>query len=255
MESHWISCRTPRSGTRLRLFCFPYAGRGASTFRDWVRDAPEWLDVCPIQLPGREGRWGEEPFSRLEPLIDVLCHELAPCFQRPFALFGCSMGAIIAFELARALARRDRTPVHLFTAARRAPGRPESCPPIHHLCDDEFIRQLGRYAGTPSEVLDSPEVISVYLPSIRADFALCERYVYRRGDVLQCPVTVFGGRTDPHVSLDDLADWRSVAASSFALQMFDGGHFFVHSQGTTLLRAIASQLSGQAAMLEASTVA
>jgi medium-chain acyl-[acyl-carrier-protein] hydrolase len=234
----------------MRLFCLPYAGRGASTFREWQREAPPWLDICAIQLPGRENRWTEEPFSRIEPLVRALCDDLASYFEPPFALFGCSMGALIAFELARALTPRDRTPSHLFAAARRAPGRPESCPPCHHLSDEEFVRQLGAYAGTPREILESPEVMSVYLPSIRADFALCERYVYGGGDTLACPVTVFGGRQDPHVSMDDLAAWQSVTSSSFGLRTFDGGHFFVHDNRTALLEAITTELGRHARFAE-----
>ncbi|MGH9350161.1 MAG: thioesterase II family protein [Vicinamibacterales bacterium] len=243
MTSPWIAHRVQKPAARVRLLCFPHAGAGASVFRPWTRAADETLDVCPVQLPGRETRWGEPPIDRVEPLVDALCDAVAPCIEDRYALFGCSMGAVVAFELARALRRRSLpSPSHLFVAARRAPTRLDRRAPIHHLSDAELVRRIGAYAGTPAEILASADVMSLYLPAIRADFTLCETYVCQPGPLLDCPVNVFGGHLDSEVTPDDLAAWRDVTVSSCRVQMFDEGHLFLHSQQSVLLDTIASEL-------------
>ena len=227
----------------MRLLCFPYAGRGAATFWSWCRVAPETVEVCPVQLPGRDARHDERPYSAVEPLVEALCDGLAPWLEQPFALFGSSMGALIAFEFARALSRRSLPrPAHVFLAARRGPGRPAPRKPIRHLPDDEFLEEVGTCAGTPPEILADRAVMQFYLPLLRADFALCERYTYRSGPPLQSPVTVLGGRMDPDVSLRDLVAWRAATRASFNLWLFSGDHFFVHSCGAEVLRLIVEQL-------------
>jgi medium-chain acyl-[acyl-carrier-protein] hydrolase len=243
MASSWIAYRLPKPHARVRLLCFPYAGSGASMYRKWVEEAPPDLDVCPVQLPGREGRCHETPYSTLEPLLDVLCDELAPWTDAPFALFGCSMGAIVAAELADALQRRaGKTAAHLFVAARRAPGRPDSRPPTAGLSNAEFLAQLREYNGTPSELLDDPDAMAFYLPCLRADFALCERFVPRPGATIDCPLTVLGGTEDADVSPDDLEAWRPVTTSAFASCTFAAGHFFVNTCRDAVLATVVARL-------------
>jgi medium-chain acyl-[acyl-carrier-protein] hydrolase len=251
IDCRWTPYRVHRPAARLRLLCFSYAGVGASIFRPWIAHAPDAIDVWPIQLPSKGARFREAPHSRIEPLIDELCEALASCLCGPYALFGCSMGAVVAFELARAARRRGMaSPVRLFAAARRPPDRPDAHQPMHLLPDDEFIRQLSAFDGTPPELLASAEVMACYLPSIRADFALCERYVYRDEPRLDCPLTALGGDADPYVSVGELSAWCTATNASFTMRVFEGNHFFVQSCWPAVLRAVADDCRADLASRE-----
>jgi medium-chain acyl-[acyl-carrier-protein] hydrolase len=239
----WVTCSRPRTQARLRLFCFPYAGGGASIFRAWPDDLPG-MQVCPVQLPGRENRLREPCFIRLEPLVQALVQALPPYLDMPYAFFGHSLGALIGFELARALVRENRSgPVHLFVSGHSAPQVQSLEPPIHQLPEPDFIKELRCLNGTPGEVLQHAELMALLLPVLRADFAINETYVYTPGTLLDCPISAFGGLQDNLASRDDLAAWRDQTRSTFTLRMFPGDHFFLHSARPLLLRAIVHDLA------------
>jgi medium-chain acyl-[acyl-carrier-protein] hydrolase len=231
--------------TRLRLFCFPYAGGGASIFREWPAELPPGIQVCPVQLPGRESRWGEAPFTRLSSLVETLANVLHPLLNVPFALFGHSMGALISFELARRL-RRDtgEVPVHVFVSAARAPQIPDPWPPIHQLPDSEFANQLVRFNGIPAEVLQNAELMRMVLPTLRADFTLYETYVHQPEEPLSCPLSAYGGRQDSRVPAVHVAGWRAQTRGAFAFRGFPGDHFFLFNARRQLLRDLSAELSG-----------
>ena len=232
----------PGGGARMRLFCFPYAGGGASAFRTWQEAVPEGVEVCPVYLPGRERRFREPARTRMEPLADELLESLRPHLDAPFALFGHSMGAAIAFEVARRLDREGMAPAHLFVSARRAPQRPPEGEPIHALPEDEFVRRVGELDGTPDEVLRDREMMELVLPILRADFILSETYRYREGPPLGMPITALGGSADAHVSRDDLLGWGEQTRGSFRHLRFAGGHFFLQTHRAELLRAVGDDL-------------
>ena len=237
----WISFRKPDPNTQLRLFCFPYAGAGALIFRRWSDALPHEVEVCPIQLPGRGTRLTEPPFTKLSCLIEALARALVPLLDKPFAFFGHSLGALIAFELAREIRRQHGLhPVRLFASAGRAPQIPHRAPPIHTLPDNEFLAELRRLNGTPRELLDHEELMEVMLPILRADFSLYETYLYSTEPPLNCPISAFGGLQDCRVSASDLEAWRSQTSASFSLRMFPGGHFFLKEP--LLLQAISQEL-------------
>ena len=240
----WLTCPKLNPQARLRLFCFPYAGGGASAFRTWSDDLPPDIEVCLVKLPGRESRLTEPLYMQLSPLVQTLAQVLVPSLNPPFVFFGHSMGAPISFELVHELRRQMRPgPSHLFVAARRAPHIPESKPPIHRLPESEFVEELRRLNGTPEEVLQHAELMQLMLPILQADFALCETYSYTTKEPLDCPISAFGGLQDLRVSRDDLAAWRQQTRSSFALRMLPGDHFFVHNSQAPLLSAIARDLT------------
>lgn len=233
----------PHSQARLRLFCFPYAGAGASVFRAWTNELSAEIEVVPVQLPGRETRIRETPFTDITPLVEVLANSLADHTGIPFAFFGHSMGALISYELAQKLRHQGApTPDHLFVSGRRAPQLPNEKSPLHTLAEEELLERLRELNGTPEEVFQHPELIKVWLPAIRADFAVCENYVYREAPPLDCPTTAFGGLEDVHVSRDALEGWGNHTRAAFKLRMLPGDHFFLHQSRLMLLRAITDDL-------------
>ncbi len=242
-DNLWVICPQPNSQARLRLFCFPYAGAGASIFQTWSDRLPSEIELCAIQLPGRESRLRESPPTLLKPVIQTLLPLLKPYLDLPFALFGHSMGALLSFELIRQLRRQNYPlPVHLFVSGNNAPQLPDLKPPIHRLPDSQFIEKIKDFNGTPDEVLQDTKLMQQYLPALRADFAILETYFYANEPPLDCPITAFGGLEDPKVSQAELTAWGQQTKADFNLQMFAGNHFFLHSARQELLRAISTQL-------------
>lgn len=240
----WVLRFRPNPQARIRLFCLPYAGGGASIFRTWPTTLPAAVELCAIQPPGRETRLREPPYTQLGPLVQRLTQAMLPYCSMPFAVFGHSLGALVGFELARQLRREQRSgPLHLFVSGRIAPQLTDPEPPIHHLPDPEFLRGVQRYNGTPEEVLHHVELMQLLLPLLRADFAINETYAYAAEEPLGCPITVFGGIHDPVVCRDQLVAWQSQTNREFTLQMLPGDHFFIHSAGTRLLQALTQDLN------------
>lgn len=240
----WTVYARPNPQARLRLFCFPYAGGSASIFRGWSERLPAEVALYPIQIPGRETRLLEPPFTRLDALIPALAQALRPHFGMPFAFFGHSMGALVSFELARYLRdHQDPTPLHLFASGRRAPQIPSADPPIYHLPEAEFLQEVRRYNGTPDGVLENAELMQVVLPALRADFTMLETYAYRPGEPLTTSISAFGGLEDRRVPHDSVAAWREQTRGDFRLRMLEGDHFFLHSARDLLLDYLAEDLS------------
>jgi medium-chain acyl-[acyl-carrier-protein] hydrolase len=239
----WIVGRKPNPKARKRLFCFPYAGGAASVFRDWPDGLPADIEVCPVQLPGRGTRLMEPSFSRLPPLVDALSEALRPLLDKPFALFGHSLGSLISFELARQLRTNYQVcPARLFVSAGPAPQIPSQGRAVHSLPAREFSAELRRLNGTPGELLACHELMEMVLPSLRADFALYETYRYSSAPPLSCPISTFGGLSDHEVRRNDLEAWRDQTSMSFSIRMFPGDHFFMKTTQPLLLRTISDEL-------------
>ncbi len=238
----WIRCQRP--GAAVRLFCLPYAGGGATVYRTWGASLPATISVCPIQLPGREDRLADAPFTELRPLVDALAAAIVPSLDRPFALFGHSMGALIAYELARELHRQAGVlPLRLFVSGRVAPHLPPYLPPIHHLPDEAFLAELQRrYGGIPALLWQEAELRELLLPQLRADLTLVETYAHAASPPLPCALTAFGGTDDKHVGRTSLAAWRDHVRDEISVQMFEGGHFYLNHSQRPLLQAIAAAL-------------
>lgn len=243
----WIAYLTPKPSARVRLYCFPFAGGGASTYRRWGAELPIEIEVRPVQPPGREGRIGEPAFRHVEPLVEALAAALPddPGEGLPFAFFGHSMGTLIAYELARLLRRQGcPEPARLLVSAHRAPQQPPREDPIHDLPEPEFRQRLRELNGTPEAVLEHPELMELLGPLLRADFALNETYVQAPGEPLACPITAFGGDADPDVTVDDLRLWAECTTGPFHLHVYPGDHFFLHHDaGLALRRQIARELT------------
>lgn len=243
----WLPRTRRTHGARLRLFCFPYAGGGAAVYHGWREKLGAAIDVCPVQLPGRGSRLHEAPHSRIGPAVEELIAGIGPYLDLPVAFFGHSMGAIIAYELARALRRRLAIePRHLFVSGRRAPHVTREPVPIEQLDEPALLAEVRRLDGTPPEVLRNRELLALVLPTLRADFALCETYTHTPSLPLSCPVTAFGGLADPQATRAEVEAWREHTSGRFVARLLPGDHFFINHSADLLTRVIATELAAEA---------
>jgi medium-chain acyl-[acyl-carrier-protein] hydrolase len=239
----WIVRNKTNPNASVRLFCFPFAGGGASIFRTWPSLLPANMEVVAVQLPGRETRMREPLFTDVRALVPELLNALAPSLDMPFAFFGHSMGALISFELARALRKAGNAHLlHLFVSARSAPQVVNGEEPIYHLPTPEFINKLRQLNGTPDIILQNAELREMIMPILRADLALNERYVYTHEAPLDVPISAFGGLQDPRVRQADVAQWAAQTTKPFSLRMLPGDHFFLNTHQAALLQAIQQDL-------------
>ena len=239
----WIFCPKPNAAARLRLFCVPYAGAGASVYREWPEFLGDQVELCALQLPGRENRLREPPFTRLRQAVEEAATVLHSYQDLPIALFGHSMGAVVCFELARTLRSQNRAPVHLFASGRRSPQYPDRRPLLTSLTDESFVAEIRRrYNGIPREVLQEPELMELLLPTLRADVEMLETYDYQPGPPFEFPITTFGGRNDHETPLEELGGWRDLTSARFETNVVPGDHFFLRSAAREMLAIIRREL-------------
>jgi medium-chain acyl-[acyl-carrier-protein] hydrolase len=241
----WIMGGRISPNARCRLFCLPHSGSGASQFSSWKNFLPSVLDICPVQLPGRESRFREAPFTQIRPIAENLANALEPYLDRPYILYGFSLGALIAFEVARQLRRQKvDPPLSLYALARPAPHLPQTKRPLHQLPDDIFVAELTRrYNGMSPLILQDQELMKLLLPALRADFTVHETYVYQDEEPLACPIRAFGGNLDTTTTEDELRAWRLHTNASFELKVFPGDHFFIRNNQQAVLSSIATQVT------------
>jgi medium-chain acyl-[acyl-carrier-protein] hydrolase len=243
VTQRWLAGDVP-AGSQVRLFCFPHAGGGGSFFLPWTAELAPQVAVCPVVLPGREGRIREPAFDRLAPLLDALVEALLPYTDQDFAIFGHSMGSVVGYEFARRLEREHgRRPRCLLVSGRRAPHLPARRAPLHALPDQGFTEALRGLNGTPSEVLEDEGLLRLFRPTLRADFAVNETYTASAGAPLTCPVSALTGTADPEVTVEEMAQWQSVTAGAFRLRVFYGDHFYLKSRPEDVLDAIRQDLT------------
>lgn len=240
--SRWVAYASNPARRRLRLFVFPHAGSGAAAYRAWAPHMPADVQLALVQLPGREARLAEPPHTRMRALVDALVPQILPHLDGPFAFFGHSMGAHVAFETARALRAQGHEPRHLVVSGNRAPHLPFPRPRIHHLPDERILAEFERLGGTPKEILADGQLMSLLLPVLRADLELCETYAFERGPPLSCALTAWGGARDPDVPHAALDAWREHTTGPFSSRLFDGGHFFLQEDRTRVLAALAEAM-------------
>ncbi|MGA3348992.1 MAG: alpha/beta fold hydrolase [Candidatus Sulfotelmatobacter sp.] len=230
---------------KLRLFCFPHAGAGASPYFAWAKLFSPEIEVIGVQLPGRENRISEAPLSKLEDILTLLSTDIEPFLGLPFAFFGHSMGALIAFELACYLRREGRPqPFHLFISGRAAPHLPVRR--LHELPTAELLEHVRSFSGTADEVLQSEEMQSLFLPLLRADFSVCANHIHRQEPPLSCPITAFGGDDDPTATPEMIRGWERQTTHAFNMHTLSGSHFFVLAAAREVVKIIDDQLHGAA---------
>jgi medium-chain acyl-[acyl-carrier-protein] hydrolase len=247
MTSPWIEFRPARPDARARVLCVPYAGGSAQVFHALARSMPETIEVGAIQLPGRWDRRREPLLTRVSDASRSLADEIARLSPKPYALFGYSVGGLIAFEAARQLAlnAKQQQPLALIVAAVGAPAERANRPHLHTLSDAEFIKkQMERYPGGISPaVLAEPDLMEMLLPILKADTKMFETYQYVPGAALACPIYAMAGEQDPQSSPSSMAGWKNETTGSFFAEAVPGNHFFINNavdrMRATILKALA----------------
>ncbi|MFB6887821.1 thioesterase II family protein [Kitasatospora sp. NPDC056327] len=241
----WVLRPEPRDRAALRLLCVPYAGGGTAVYHAWAAGLPDWIDVWLVRLPGREVRLRERPRTDLLELVRELAAALAPALDRPFALFGHSLGALISFELARELrARYGLEAAHLTVSARTAPEVPQPGRMSRLLSDEEFLEVLDRrFGAVPPELRTDPEMRALYLPMLRGDITMLETYRYRPAAPLCCPITALAGSADDEATPSDLLAWGRHGTGGFDHVVHEGGHFFLRPHREAVLARLEGDLA------------
>ena len=242
-KNKWIALLTKPAYPTLRLFCFPYSGSGAQVFKPWQEDLPASIQLCGIQYPGRGARFTEAPFHHIEAFLPELLTAIKPFLNMPFAFFGHSLGGAIAFELSRLLQQEGFSPKQLFISGRNAPHLPRRTELLHNLPEPEFRAKLRELGGTSPEVLENPELMELVAPLIRADFTISETYTHKPGVALECPLTAFGGETDPLVNEAGVSEWSQHTRGPFSWHRFNGDHFFLDSHRQELIQKMVQALT------------
>jgi medium-chain acyl-[acyl-carrier-protein] hydrolase len=242
-SGRWLPVLRPVEEPDLRLFCFPYAGGSAVVFSSWPDSLPRTIDVRPVQLPGRGARLQEPAIARAADVVSALAPALLPLLDRPFAFFCHSMGALLAFETTRWLRRHGmRPPRHLYVSGRRAPHVPDEDFPPADASDAAIVSWLREMNGTPPEVLENEALMTLLLPSLRADIRICGTYAYEAEPSVPCPITVFGGVDDEESAPGYLEGWGQHATGGCTVLTFPGDHFFLHSAQASVLAALTASL-------------
>ncbi|MFC7986282.1 thioesterase II family protein [Streptomyces sp. NPDC057336] len=238
----WLRRYRPADDAAVRLVCFPHAGGSASAYLRFAAAlAPSGVEVLAVQYPGRQDRRGEPFVGTVEELVEAVLPELRQWTHGPFALFGHSLGATVAFETARRLTEGGRTPAHLFLSGRRAPVVPR-IDTVHLMDDRALVERVTRLQGTDPTLLEDEELLSMVLPAIRNDYAMAGAYRYRPGPPLSVPTTVLTGDADPNVTPDDARRWSEVVGGPFNLHVLPGGHFFLNDHTAGICSLIEEEL-------------
>ncbi|GAB2792033.1 alpha/beta fold hydrolase [Streptomyces chlorus] len=238
----WVRRYHPAPQAPARLVCFPHAGGSATFYFPVSRALSPSVDVLAIQYPGRQDRHTEPCVDDMAMLADLVTDELGPWLDRPVALFGHSMGATLAYEVARRLEAAGTTLLGLFASGRGAPSRQRD-ERAHLATDDRLLAELRKLSGTEARMLDDQELVRMILPAVRSDYRAVETYRHRPGPPLRCPVLALVGDADPKATIDEVRSWAEHTTGPFALRVFPGGHFYLNDQAPAVLAALSSHIT------------
>jgi len=225
----WLKSLHPERPHTIELFAFPYAGGGIGAFHSWHKHLPGWIRIHLVQLPGRENRFAESPASQALEIVEPVTQAMATAGRSPFVIFGHSMGAVLAFEVARQLRRvSTQFPAALIVSGRCAPQLQPHVPRVSHLEGSRLVHRAAElFGGIPQEVLDNQELIELMARVLKADMTIVEKYKYVSEPPLDCPIAAYGGDRDPWASKSELEAWREQTRSGFIRQQFPGDHFYL----------------------------
>lgn len=225
------------------LFCFPYAGAGASIFFPWGKGISGKVDIYAFEAAGKGDRYSEALPKEVKTLAIEAAKAILRKNYKSIILFGHSLGALLAYETAKTLKNNGCNPLSVIFSGRQAPGLASKMEPISHLPEEQFIAEIKLLGGTPKEIFEEPEILNIILPILRNDFFLAECYEDSNPVDLEIPVIVLSGQNDPWVKLDDLHHWRSVTSDSFEIEIFEGDHFFITENELGLFKYLNHKLN------------
>ncbi|MEV4629853.1 alpha/beta fold hydrolase [Micromonospora sp. NPDC049523] len=241
-ESRWVRRFHTATSSRTTLVCFPHAGGSASFFHPMSAALQPTSQVLALQYPGRQDRLRDRYLATIGELADESFEALRPLMDRPLALFGHSMGATVAFEVAvRMRQQLDTTPVALFASGRRAPSRYRH-EVVHQQSDEGIVAELRALSGTDSRLLGDLELLSMILPALRSDYTAAETYRYSPGPKLDCPIVVLTGDQDPKVTPDEARAWGEHTTGTCEVHTYPGGHFYLVDQQPAIIDLITNRL-------------
>ncbi len=244
-QNPWLVKSTLKRNPKLKLLCLPFAGGSSVAYREWGRMLPDSVEVLALEIPGRGQRLMEPLVTHLPDLVRQIAENIQDELDRPYAFFGHSMGAMLAWELSHHLAARyNSEPSFLFLSGRGAPHLNDREEPIHQLSDELFREKIRSFEGTPPEILQHKELMELLLPIIRADFKMVETYEHKNRPPLNIPITILGGLEDESTPREHLDAWQGYTTASFSVRMFPGGHFFLQKQTARILELIMRDLNG-----------
>ena len=248
-NNDWFVSLKKKAGNAMQLICFHYAGGGAYSYCQLSGDIIDNCDVISMQLPGRDNRFQEDFASNMEEVIEELSSNIESFCDKPFVFFGHSLGALIAFELARELQKKNITNLkHLIVSGCDAPQIPLKRKKLYDLSDDDLIEEIQKFNGMPKEILAERELLTdVILPIIRGDFTISDLYKYQQGKKLLCPITAIGGEKDSTFDPEDLLKWNE-QSDVFKFKYFPGDHFFINSSRNEVAKYINGILSDESAI-------
>lgn len=230
MKSKWFVVPRPNAQARIRLFCFPYAAGNASTYTSWWQWLPHEVELRAVQPPGRASRIEEPAYQSMEAMVDGVCTALRPWLDKPYVVFGHSLGSRVGFEyIHRASAAGWRLPELFIASGSSAPHVAREHKKISHLPDAEFVQALRRFDGPTDRLLEDEQLVALFMPVFRADFNIADTYYRERGTLLHCPAAVFGGDRDEDARPDELDSWQAHFSQPIGINLFEGDHFFVES--------------------------
>jgi surfactin synthase thioesterase subunit len=238
-------CRLDSGLPKVRLLCFAHAGGSALVFHKWPEKFPSMVQVCAVQLPGRERRLNEPFITRMPELMDEISRALLPWLDRPVALLGHSLGAKIAFEFARRVRAHPGAPeiAHLFVSGSRAPHMRSQEMPIYNLPDGKFLERLRSFGGTPQEILSDPDVMQFLVPRLRSDFELDDNYTFEPGERLRCPITAWAGDSDDLAPASVVESWAEHTTGTFHCRILKGSHFAFYKWESEVIMRVRQALS------------